>query len=264
MCCLFKSPLQVHNVLKIHRFFKMMIPIKVYDNMLIVVTLALGSWPRQGLARVQAKREAQECGRVWEWTFTLLNALPFWELESQWTLKFSKRDCKRQNPSHWKVLHIIGKLLKRRCLKWARMTHLDIWNTSYGQKKGRESNWQFDSRPLKVGNRPDFLACRWRATCHWKALENDYNFGLEFISIGGLHTKLWSPKVAGVPTLTNSWFPIWSPGTKNHLNVGLMERHKVYYKGEGGGFPQVWAVVNLVSPSLHVAHPSTKSDLVKH
>jgi hypothetical protein len=21
------------------------------------------------------------------------------------------------------------------------MTHLDIWNISYGQKKGRESNW---------------------------------------------------------------------------------------------------------------------------
>jgi hypothetical protein len=37
------------------------------------------------------------------------------------------------------------------------MTHLDISNTSYGQKKGRESNWQFDSRPLKVKNRPEFL-----------------------------------------------------------------------------------------------------------
>jgi hypothetical protein len=29
------------------------------------------------------------------------------------------------------------------------------------KRKGRESNWQFDSRPLKVGNRPDFLACKW-------------------------------------------------------------------------------------------------------
>jgi len=37
---------------------------------------------------------------------------------------------------------------------------------SYGQKKGRESNWQFDSRPLKVGNRPDSLVRRWRATYH--------------------------------------------------------------------------------------------------
>jgi hypothetical protein len=37
-----------------------------------------------------------------------------------------------------------------------------------------------------------------------------------------------------------------------------MQRHKVYYKGEGDDFPQVRAVVSLVSPSLPVAHPSTK------
>jgi len=30
---------------------------------------------------------------------------------------------------------VMGKLLKCRCLKWARMTHLDISNTGYGQKK---------------------------------------------------------------------------------------------------------------------------------
>jgi hypothetical protein len=35
-----------------------------------------------------------------------------------------------------KVPYIIEKILERRCLKWARMTQLDIWNTSYGQKKG--------------------------------------------------------------------------------------------------------------------------------
>jgi len=39
--------------------------------------------------------------------------------------------------------------------KMLHMNHLDICSTSYGKKKGRESNWQFDSRPLKVGNRPD-------------------------------------------------------------------------------------------------------------
>jgi len=38
-----------------------------------------------------------------------------------------------------------------------------------------------------------------------------------------------------------------------------MEKHKVYYKGEGGGFPQVWAGVSLVSLNLPVARPSTKS-----
>jgi hypothetical protein len=49
-----------------------------------------------------------------------------------------------------------------------------------------------------------------------------------------------------------------SPGTKNHSNVGAVERHKEYYMGEGGGFPRVRAVVNLVSLELLVARPSTK------
>jgi len=37
-----------------------------------------------------------------------------------------------------------------------------------------------------------------------------------------------------------------------------MERHREYYMGEGGGFPQVRAMVNLVSPKLPVAYFSTK------
>jgi hypothetical protein len=44
---------------------------------------------------------------------------------------------------------------------------------SYGQKKGRESNWQFDSQPLEVGNRPDFFACRWHVAYCWKTLNTD-------------------------------------------------------------------------------------------
>jgi len=55
-----------------------------------------------------------------------------------------------------------------------------------------------------------------------------------------------------------------SPGTKSHLDVGLVERHRVYYKGEGGGFPQVWAVVSLVSSSLRVVRLSTKSVSTMH
>jgi hypothetical protein len=93
----------------------------------------------------------------------------------------------------------------------------------------------------------------------WKALDEGYNFALDFISIEGLHTKLWGPKVARVPILGISKLPNGSPETKCHLDVGLMERHKVYYKGEGGGFPQVRAVVSLVSLSLPMTHPSTKN-----
>jgi hypothetical protein len=37
-------------------------------------------------------------------------------------------------------------------------------------------------------------------------------------------------------------------GEKNHLDVGSMERSRVYYEGEGGAFPQVRAVVSLVCP----------------
>ncbi len=155
-----------------------------------VATLALGSRPRQGFARVRAKKGARECGRVWEWTLTLPNELPFWELESRWTPGTSKSDWKGQNPSPWGVLYIIRNLLKCKCPKWARMTHLDICNTSYGQKKGQKSNWQFDSRPQKVRNRPDSLACRWRATCRWKALDKGYNFDSDLVPIGGLHWKL--------------------------------------------------------------------------
>jgi len=54
-------------------------------------------------------------------------------------------DCRGQNTSHWGVFYIIEKLSKCKCQKWARMGHLDICNTCYGKKKGRGSNWQFDS-----------------------------------------------------------------------------------------------------------------------
>jgi len=66
------------------------------------------------------------------------------------------------------------------------------------------------------------------------------------------------------PTLGISRLPFGSPGTKCHLNVGLVERHRVYYKGEGGGFPQVQAVVSLVNPSLLMVCFSTKSVPTMH
>ncbi len=72
----------------------------------------------------------------------------------------------------------------------------------------------------------------------WKALDEGYTFGLDLISIGGLHVNLWGSKVAGVPTLAILRLPLGSPGTKCHLDVGLVERHRVYYKGEGDSFPK--------------------------
>jgi len=37
-----------------------------------------------------------------------------------------------------------------------------------------------------------------------------------------------------------------------------MVGHIIYYKGEGGGFLQIQAVVSLVSSCLPMAHPCTK------
>jgi hypothetical protein len=61
-----------------------------------------------------------------------------------------------------------------------------------------------------------------------------------------------------------SGLPLGSPETKCYLDVGLVERHIVYYKGESGDFPQIQAVVSLVNQSLPVACHSTKSAPTMH
>jgi hypothetical protein len=70
-----------------------------------------------------------------------------------------------------------------------------------------------------------------RVTYHEKDLDEGYNFVLDLILIGGLHKKLWASKVVGVPISRIS-----------SLGVCPVARHKKYYKGEGGGFPQVRAI----------------------
>ncbi len=96
------------------------------------------------------------------------------ELESSGTPECSEFNRKAQNTSPWGVLGVIGKVSKCRCPKWPRIGNLDICNLSYGRKKGRESNWQFDSRPLKVGNRPVPDVRSGSATWRWKALFEGY------------------------------------------------------------------------------------------
>jgi hypothetical protein len=174
------------------------------------------------------------------------------------TPKNSEDNCRGQNTLHWGVIYIVEKVLKFRCPKWPCMGHLDIYSPSYGQKKGRESNWQFDSRPLKVRNGPKSDISRQSATRSWKALEEDYKFGLDLVPIGGRGEKLWSPKVPGVQTETISGLHFGSPGKKCHSDVASAGEHRKYYMGEGGGLPRVRAVVSQMSPRLPVACPNTK------
>jgi hypothetical protein len=120
------------------------------------------------------------------------------DLESSGTPEYSELDIKAQNTSHWGVLGVIEKVLKRRYRKWPRIGHLDTCSPSYGQKKGRESNWQFDSRPLKVRNRP-LPDIRFESeTWSWKDLDEGYNFGWDLVVIGLCSLELWPSKVSGV------------------------------------------------------------------
>jgi hypothetical protein len=95
--------------------------------------------------------------------------------------------------------YTIKKLLRRRCLKWVCMIHLNTYNTNYGRKKGQKSKCKFDSQPLKikidliyvcVGDMPHIIE---------KILMRTTTLLANLISIGGLHNKLWASKVTRVP-----------------------------------------------------------------
>jgi hypothetical protein len=187
------------------------------------------------------------------------------DLESSGTPECLELDNKVQKTLHWSVIGVIEKVLKRKCPKWPRIGHLDTCSPSYGQKKGRESKWQFDSRPLKVRNRPLPDIRFEKATRRWKDLDKGYNFGSKRIAIGLWNRELWAPKVPGLQPgqfqdsfRTISGLQLGSPGKMCHLDVASVTSCREYYMGEGGGFPRVRAVVSQVSPRLPVVCPNTQ------
>jgi hypothetical protein len=91
-----------------------------------------------------------------------------------------------------------------------------------------------------------------------------YNFAIDLTSIRGLYTKLCASKIAGVLILRILGVPSGRPRTKWHLGASPMARHKIYYRREGDGFPQVQAVVSFVSLCLPVARSYTKGVRTMH
>jgi hypothetical protein len=61
--------------------------------------------------------------------------------------------------------------------------------------------------------------------------------------------KVMRPQNCGSLNFGNFGTPILESRDKMPLDVGLVDKHKIYYKGEGGGFPQIRVVMNVVSPS---------------
>jgi hypothetical protein len=170
-------------------------------------------------------------GQVWGWIPTLGKSE---DLESFRTPECLGFDSKAQNTSHWGVLNIIGKVSKRRYRKCPRIGHLDFCSPSYGQKKGR-ANWQFDSRPLKVGNRPLLDLRIESARCRWKDLNEGYNFCSYLVAIRICSWELWAPKV---PRLQSGQFrdnfgtPTWESREKEPLGRSLSGvAQKILYGG---------------------------------
>jgi hypothetical protein len=167
-------------------------------------------------------------------------------LESSGTREISELELKGQNTSHWGVLCVIGKVLKCRCLNWPRIGHLDICSPSYGQKKGWEVVWLPTTKS--------------RESTSSQRLQREWDTALES---SRRELQLWF-KPRPDPSSGQEVMVPQSPGSPNrdsfgtvsglllgsrHLDVASARSCREYYKGEGGGFPRVRAMVNQVSPS---------------
>jgi hypothetical protein len=129
----------IRNLKKKKRLWQV---VQCYSSLLVVLILklecrnlrAFGSRLKQGVIRLRAKRKTRKSHhmllgvrRVWgnEPSHSQMNS-HYRSWNPKWTLESSKHDCRGQNPLAWRVPYIIEKLLKRKCLKWAHIAHLDI------------------------------------------------------------------------------------------------------------------------------------------
>jgi hypothetical protein len=86
----------------------------------------------------------------------------------------------------------------------------------------------------------------------------DYNFGSKLVPIRVRGEELCSSKVPGLQPGIVLGLQFGSPGKKNHLDVASAESCRVYYMGEGGGFPRVRAMVSLVCKSARGLSPHSR------
>jgi hypothetical protein len=155
--------------------------------------------------------------------------------ESTGTTETSEFDCMGQNTLHWGVFYIIEKLSKCRCRKWVCISHLDICSTSYNKKKlvvwlPITKIWE-STRPRCVQ-----VKCDIPLESSWRELQVCFKLHPNRRS----EQKIITSQNGGSPTKI-----------KSHLDVGVTERRREYYMGEGSGFPRVRAVVSLVSRVAH-------------
>jgi hypothetical protein len=134
--------------------------------------------------------------------------------------------------SHWPFGHLQPKL-------WAKEgpgVKLAVWLPT---TKSREST---SSRRLQLECDLALESSRWELKL-WFKTRPDPSSGREVMV----------PQSLGTPNQDNfgtvSGLLHGSPGKKSHLDVPSVRSCREYYKGEGGGFPRVRAVVSQVSPN---------------
>jgi hypothetical protein len=157
------------------------------------------------------------------------------DLESSKTPECLEFNRKAQNTSHWGVLGVIGKVLKRRYRKWPRIGHLDICSPGYGQKKGRESNYQLPTTKSResTSSRPPNWECNtslersrqglqvWFRPCCDQTLQS----GVMSSQSPGTPPETLSRQISGLQPRSPG-----SPRKKWHSGVGAAECHRVYYR----------------------------------
>ncbi len=122
--------------------------------------------------------------------------------------------------------------MKCKCPKWPRMCHLDICSSSYEQKKDRESNWQFDSRPLKSRESTSFR--RLLKECNMALESSQGELQLWFRPHSNRRSEPRDRSFQNPGTLTRDSFgtPLWESREKESFECSLSgELQRILYGG---------------------------------
>jgi hypothetical protein len=171
-------------------------------------------------------------GQVWGWSPTLGKSE---DLESSGTPECLEFDNKAQNTSHWGVLSVIGKFLKRRYRKWPRIGHLDIWTFAVQVMGKRRAGSQignltpdhqkseidlFPTSELRVRYVVGKISARATSLVQ-TSLQSDFSVGSYELPKSRDSTRDSFGTISGLQP--------GSPGKKWHSGVGAAESHRVYY-----------------------------------
>jgi hypothetical protein len=174
---------------------------------------------------------------IWEFVATLTwpsvgvkpNTWKSWDLESSGTPECSGLNSKGQNTSHWSVLSVIEKVLKRKYWKCPRIGNSDICSPSYGQKKGRESNWQFDSTTKSRESIPSWHPI-WVCDMALEISQRGLQLWFKPHRDPTLQSGVMVIQSSGSPAGTISGLHFGSPGNLCHLDAPSVASCREYYK----------------------------------